>query len=173
MPDELLDSPVLMAKRISQMSLNFQWLLERVDAAHAVLCPDKSGTWQQRADQLVEAAKVTAVHREAHEVERQMRGLTKEQRLQLGERVLGLMRAMNDANNPTHADLMACLERGGAKSARTIMDMALTEGQKALAKKHGTPAQFAEACYAAVPGDISMDEAKAAIEKYQKEWDAA
>jgi hypothetical protein len=42
--------------------------------------------------------------------------------------------------------------------------------QKALAKKHGSPAEFAKACYECVPGDISMDEARAAIEKYNQEW---
>ena len=45
--------------------------------------------------------------------------------------------------------------------------------QEALRKKHGTPAQFAKACYECVPGDISMDEARAAIEKYNKEWNDA
>lgn len=49
----------------------------------------------------------------------------------------------------------------------------LSERQKALMARHGTPAGFAIACYELVPGTISMDEAKAAIEKYQAEWDAA
>lgn len=49
----------------------------------------------------------------------------------------------------------------------------LTPGQRKLKKKHGTPAEFAKAVYACVPGDISMGEARAALEKYQKEWDAA
>ena len=42
-----------------------------------------------------------------------------------------------------------------------------------LAKKHGTPAEFAQAVYKAVPGDISMDEARAAVDKYNCEWAAA
>lgn len=42
-----------------------------------------------------------------------------------------------------------------------------------MAKKHGTPAEFSQACYARVPGDISMDEARAAIEKYNREWEEA
>jgi len=50
---------------------------------------------------------------------------------------------------------------------------AWTGKQVALAKKHGTPAEFAVAVYKCVPGDISMDEARAAIEKYNTEWDAA
>lgn len=46
----------------------------------------------------------------------------------------------------------------------------MSKRQKALAVLHGTPSKFASACYDAVPGDISMDEAVAAIEKYNKEW---
>jgi len=42
--------------------------------------------------------------------------------------------------------------------------------QYLLKKKHGTPAEFAAAVYKAVPEFISMDEARAAIEKYNKEW---
>lgn len=51
--------------------------------------------------------------------------------------------------------------------------LVLSGAQEALAKKHGTPAEFAEACYKAVPYDVSMDEARAAVDRYQKEWDAA
>ena len=43
-----------------------------------------------------------------------------------------------------------------------------SEKQKEIAKKHGTPAEFASAVYRAVPGDISMGEAREAIEKYNK-----
>jgi hypothetical protein len=39
-----------------------------------------------------------------------------------------------------------------------------------LAKKHGTPAEFAAAVYLAVPGYISMDEAAEAVTKYNREW---
>jgi len=49
----------------------------------------------------------------------------------------------------------------------------LTPAQRKLAKKHGTPAEFAQATYACVPGDISMDEARAAVEKYSQQWNAA
>ena len=49
----------------------------------------------------------------------------------------------------------------------------ISERQKELIAKHGTPAGFAQSCYELVPGTISMDEAKTAIEKYQAEWDAA
>ena len=49
----------------------------------------------------------------------------------------------------------------------------MSEAQRALAEAHGTPAEFAQACYAAVPGFVSMDEASAAVRKYCAEWDAA
>jgi hypothetical protein len=50
------------------------------------------------------------------------------------------------------------------------LQIPMTRKQKALAKKHGTPAEFAQACYACVPGDISIDEASAAVAKYNREW---
>jgi hypothetical protein len=46
----------------------------------------------------------------------------------------------------------------------------LTEGQEALRAKHGMPHQFADACFRAVPGDISIDEAREAIRKYSAEF---
>lgn len=49
----------------------------------------------------------------------------------------------------------------------------LTPAQQALATKHGTPDAFAEACYRAVPGEITLAEAKLAIRKYTAEWEAA
>ena len=42
-----------------------------------------------------------------------------------------------------------------------------------MEKKYGSPEAFKKACLKAVPGDISIDEANLAIEKYQKEWDEA
>jgi hypothetical protein len=54
-----------------------------------------------------------------------------------------------------------------------LMDYALTKGQCRLRRKHGNPAEFAEAAFRAVPGDVSMAEARAAVLKYQQEWDAA
>ena len=56
---------------------------------------------------------------------------------------------------------------------RDLVIDGMSEQQKVLMAKHGTPAGFAVACYELVPGTISMDEAKAAVEKYQSEWDAA
>lgn len=49
----------------------------------------------------------------------------------------------------------------------------MTRKQKKLRLAHGTPAEFALACYLCVPSDISMNEAADAIEKYQREWDQA
>lgn len=49
-------------------------------------------------------------------------------------------------------------------------EISLTPNQRKLAKKHGTPAEFAQAVYKCVPGDISMDEARAAVDKYNREW---
>lgn len=54
-----------------------------------------------------------------------------------------------------------------------LLKAGFTKKQAALVKKHGTPAEFAQAVYACVPGDISMDEARAAVDKYNAEWQAA
>jgi hypothetical protein len=51
-----------------------------------------------------------------------------------------------------------------------LLSKVFTAKQKILAEKHGTPAEFSEAVYRAVPGCISMDEARSSIEKYNKEW---
>lgn len=48
----------------------------------------------------------------------------------------------------------------------------MNEKQKLLAAKHGTPAEFAKAVDRTV-GEISIDEARAAIEKYNREWEEA
>lgn len=59
------------------------------------------------------------------------------------------------------------------KNKRDALHHALSREQRRLRKKHGTPAEFATACYAACPGYISMDEARIAIEKYNRQWNAA
>ena len=49
----------------------------------------------------------------------------------------------------------------------------MSEKQEELAAKHGTPKEFAAAVWRAL-GEISIDEALAAIAKYEQEWaDAA
>ena len=42
--------------------------------------------------------------------------------------------------------------------------------QAELTKKHGTPPEFAVACYQAVPAFMSMAEARDAVDAYAKEW---
>jgi len=63
------------------------------------------------------------------------------------------------------------VDRRPATSERS--HASLTKAQNDLAKKHGTPAEFATACYRAVPGEISMDEAAEAVQKYNREWSQA
>ena len=43
-------------KRADQISINCQWLIEQLDSIHDSLCPDHTGTWQDRAIAAVEAA---------------------------------------------------------------------------------------------------------------------
>lgn len=59
------------------------------------------------------------------------------------------------------------------KRKRIEPEAVFTKAQKALIAKHGTPAEFARAVYQTVPEFISMDEAREAIEKYNREWDEA
>lgn len=49
----------------------------------------------------------------------------------------------------------------------------LSEKQKALKARFGTPEEFAEACHKAVPWAGSVDEAIDAAALYRKEWDEA
>lgn len=45
-------------KRVAeQMSINFNFLMDAINIIHFHLCPGKMGTWQQRTEQAVEAAK--------------------------------------------------------------------------------------------------------------------
>lgn len=62
-----------------------------------------------------------------------------------------------------------------ARESMLTMDMpykATTKGQRRLLRKHGSPRAFARSCTEAL-GDISIDEATAAILKYKEEWEAA
>jgi hypothetical protein len=52
--------------------------------------------------------------------------------------------------------------------ARVVLNQ-FTAKQRALVKKHGTPAEFALAVYACV-GEISMGEAADAVGKYSREF---
>lgn len=55
---------------------------------------------------------------------------------------------------------------------REIPQQHRNEGQRLLMKKHGSPYQFAKAV-SEVIGEISVDEAQMAVEKYLMEWHAA
>lgn len=79
----------------------------------------------------------------------------------------------------TENELLIAEMRGMVRGARHsaafltigMPDKAITEGQKALAAKHGTPLMFARDVIQAI-GEISLDEARAAIQKYAREWRA-
>lgn len=57
----------------------------------------------------------------------------------------------------------------GQEWARSYPDKPKTKKQRQLAKEKGTPAEFADKCLAAL-GEISWDEAQAAVDRYLKEW---
>jgi hypothetical protein len=59
------------------------------------------------------------------------------------------------------------------KALSAALNTLLSKKQIRLKLKHGTPADFARAVYECVPGDISMDEARTAIDKYNQEWQDA
>ena len=48
----------------------------------------------------------------------------------------------------------------------------MNSAQQELEARHGTPAEFSKAVWS-VLGEISVAEAQAAIEKYEREWDEA
>lgn len=62
-------------------------------------------------------------------------------------------------------DSMVALHRYALKQPNETK----SKKQQRLKKKHGTPKEFALACYECV-GEISVDEAHDAIIKYTKEW---
>ena len=51
-------------RRLKQMETNTHWLINQIDAIHFALCPDQNGTWQQRAEQSVKAARAIASNAE-------------------------------------------------------------------------------------------------------------
>ena len=46
------------ARRAYQLGINCRWLVAQLDEIHAALCPGHIGTWQDRAQKAVEAAKI-------------------------------------------------------------------------------------------------------------------
>lgn len=57
--------------------------------------------------------------------------------------------------------------------SQPINTIPFSKKQQKLRKLHGTPAKFARCVYSSVPSMISMDEAAAAVAKYNAEWNAA
>jgi hypothetical protein len=55
--DDILSGLEAEKRRADQMTLNFDWLLQRMDTIHNALCPGENGTWQVRATQAVAAAR--------------------------------------------------------------------------------------------------------------------
>jgi hypothetical protein len=44
-------------RRAEQLASNCRWLIEKMDEIFYALCPDKNGTWQQRAEMACQKAK--------------------------------------------------------------------------------------------------------------------
>jgi len=47
-------------RQMAQAATNTRWLIAVIDEIHAALCPDETGTWQERARQAIDAAKKLA-----------------------------------------------------------------------------------------------------------------
>ncbi len=47
----------LVERELKQLKVNERWLIEQIDAVHSILCSNRVGTWQDRARQVVKAAK--------------------------------------------------------------------------------------------------------------------
>lgn len=69
--------------------------------------------------------------------------------------------------------VLQCHDTAMTSSLQQFVISQLTRKQRKLRRRHGTPAEFAVGVYKAVPSDISMDEARVAVAKYQLEWDSA
>lgn len=78
---------------------------------------------------------------------------------------------MSKIRDALDATVTAIQEERNARIANVRDDggAALSEQQKRLAERSGTPAQFARAVWNAL-GEISVDEAEAAIHAYRREW---
>lgn len=78
-------------------------------------------------------------------------------------------------NGENQYTLRRKVEQARVNMLATTTDLpyrATTKGQRRLLRKHGSPRAFARSCTEAL-GDISIDEATAAILKYKTEWEAA
>jgi len=44
-------------RQLAQQNTNLMWLIDVINEAHGALCPEQTGTWQQKAIQVLEAAR--------------------------------------------------------------------------------------------------------------------
>lgn len=56
----ILFGPNAVNRRLKQLELNQRWLIAKFDELHAILCPNKHGTWQQRIEQVCDVVKQLA-----------------------------------------------------------------------------------------------------------------
>lgn len=92
---------------------------------------------------------------------------------ELHKRFGTLCHAADTSMNLKAIELIDAWVKAEEAKASDWLDSVISPKQKELRAKHGTPAEFAEAVYKAVPGDISMEEADTAVQEYNQEWDAA
>lgn len=53
-------------RQIKQGNINFMWLMDNVDYMHSMLCPDQTGTWQERVKQCCDAVKQLAGNKKSN-----------------------------------------------------------------------------------------------------------
>lgn len=69
----LLETYEMEHRRAEQLAFNCRWLIWITDAICRELCPDKTGTWQQRAEYAREAAEEIGKKRQEKEAKKIMR----------------------------------------------------------------------------------------------------
>lgn len=79
---------------------------------------------------------------------------------------------MSEAVKEAMRTMMAAVRETSSWLLEGLPREATTEGQRALQAKHGTPYEFGQRCINALDM-ISPSEAKTAIDKYKREWEAA
>ena len=82
-------------RRADRLATNCKWLITQIDKIHDALCPDISGTWQQRATDSVAAARAIkrslgeargALHRIAVEIKSVLPNAQADRPAKAGER---------------------------------------------------------------------------------------
>lgn len=56
-PEPLYAHFKLLAEQNKQLKINERWLIEQISIMHDLLCPNKIGTWQDRARHVIEKVK--------------------------------------------------------------------------------------------------------------------